>query len=262
MGQQWLDDKKKSMKAYDFKIAIQNRDPTRPEDGFYPDYDEQIHNHSEMMDYNPHAPLIIAPDYQHSVSPLSIAQITKMPGAEKPSLNYVNALDTMPPDGLKACIELFCTTYANHSNKLVYYVYDQTATGKRTDEIQYYISVIQVLKAHRWHVVEVYTGAAPGHYQKYMDTQNWLTNEKGESMDIRINQVRCPKLVISITGAPAKMNRGKTEKDKKYEDTHKYPQLDQSLTTHFSDTFDMINHAVLKLKRIRPGLSMQQGIYL
>jgi hypothetical protein len=62
---------------------------------------------------------------------------------------------------------------------------------------------------------------------------------------------RGPKLITSITSAAAKTMNGKTEKDKEFENTKKYPGLDQSETTHFSDCFDMINHAVLKLNRVR-----------
>jgi hypothetical protein len=99
----------------------------------------------------------------------------------------------------------------------------------------------------------IYTAQAPEHYQKQADTKEWLKNEKGDVMDIRINLDRCKKLVISISGAEAVTTNGKTKKQKKYEDTVKYPNLDQSETTHFSDAFDMINHAVLKLKRIVNG---------
>jgi len=246
LGEQWYKDKVKSMKPYELKVAIRNEDPDRPEDGFYPDFDPAIHCHAHVNDYGDYdkgKPLIIAADYQHSVSPILAAQITRLPGSILESLNYVSEHFTLAPDGLEMAVQRFCDFYQHHPRKLVYYVYDQTATGRRNDEIEYYNKVINKLKANHWMVIKVYTGAAPTHYSKYMDCKGWFINEKNLTKDIRINAIRCPKLVKSIEAAPAKMKNGKTEKDKTSEQN---ANLDQSETTHFSDVFDMINHAILK----------------
>lgn len=260
LGERWYKDKQQNLKPYELKVAIHNEDPDRPEDGFYPDFNAQVHCHQVMEDYNPRKPLIISCDYQHSVSPIPVAQIDKMPGAAKDSLNYVDEVYSLAPEGLEDAVEKFCERYANHQRKVVYYIYDHTAKGKRNDAETYYQIVVRVLKKNRWRVIEIFTGSAPLHFQKYSDTKEWLTNKHNKSMDIRINSVRCPKMVISISGAPAKMQGGKTEKDKKYENTTKYPKLDQSETTHFSDCFDMINHGVLKLNRIKFSMIAGGGL--
>jgi hypothetical protein len=51
-GQEWFDDKVKNLKPYELKVAIKNEDPTRPEDGFYPDYDTSIHGYRGLQDYD------------------------------------------------------------------------------------------------------------------------------------------------------------------------------------------------------------------
>jgi len=260
LGQRWYDDKVATTRSYELKVAIENKDPDRPEDGFYPDFDENKHCHEIMNDYDPNKPFIIAADYQHSVSPIPMVQIGKLPGRQKESLNYIHAIHTLAPQGLEDAVQLLCDTYKHHGRKIVYYIYDHTAKGKRNDAEKYYEIVIKTLRKNRWKVIEVYTGMAPTHFDKYNDTKAWLKNEEGQTMDIFINKVRCAKLIRSITSAPVTMKGGKTEKDKKYENTTKYPNLDQSETTHFSDTFDMVNHGVIKLKRIQHSLFSGGGL--
>jgi hypothetical protein len=43
-----------------------------------------------------------------------------------------------------------------------------------------------------------------------------------------------------MQGAGAVVERGKTKKDKKFELTHRYPSIDQTETTHFSDCVDQM----------------------
>ncbi len=253
-GPEWFADKEKNMKAYELKVAIKNEDPTRPEDGFYPDYDTAVHGYTNLSDYDKTKPLIIAADYQHSVSPIAVAQIAQLPGAAKPSLNYINEIYTLAPAGLEDAVQLFCDAYKNHIGKRIYYIYDQTATGKRNDAVEYFKIVKRILKRNKWRIIDIYTGQAPDHYQKFTDTKAWLQQAEETTLPIRINLDNCTCLDTSIKGAEAvtarKGDKMITRKEKKYENTTKYPQLNQAHTTHFSDCFDMVNHAVIKLKRI------------
>jgi hypothetical protein len=152
-GQEWFDDKVKNLKPYELKVAIKNEDPTRPEDGFYPDYDTSIHGYRGLQDYDANKPFIIAADYQHSVSPLPLCQISKLPGSEKDSLNYIDEIYTLAPQGLEDAVQKFCDKYKGHQNKKVFYVYDQTATGKRNDAVEYYKIVINTLRKNKWRVI-------------------------------------------------------------------------------------------------------------
>jgi len=247
MGKKWLRDKKFNMTSYEFEVSIMNKDPDRPGEGFYPDFSETKHCYTDENDIDPSKPLIIAADYQHSVSPICVCQVGKWEG--KPALMYVDAIYTLDPQGLTDAVRLFCEKYRNHRNKFVYYVCDQTAVGKRVDASDFYTIVTTELKRAGWGVGVEYTGAAPDHFKKYSDTQVWLKEEEKSNcpMVIRINKDRCQKLITSIVGAGARTIRGRTEKDKRPEQESR---LDQSETTHFSDVFDQINHAVLKLGRI------------
>jgi hypothetical protein len=262
-GAEWYADKVKTMKPYELKVAIKNEDPTRPEDGYYPDYDTAVHGYTGLKDCDPTNALIIAADYQHSVSPIPVAQIGRLPDADVDSLNYINEAYTLAPSGLEDAVQQFCDKYKAHLFKRVYYVYDQTATGKRNDAKQYFKIVIRVLRKNRWRVMPIYTGQAPDHFQKFTDTKKWLEEEDKNNLPIRVNLDTCYKLNKSVIGAEATVVRKGTQlitrKEKKYENTTKYPKLDQSETTHFSDCFDMINHAVIKRKLIKAKGAGQRG---
>lgn len=261
MGEDWWKALIRNVTGYEYKVAILNQDPDKPEVCFYPDFDENKHVHYEKNDYDPNKPLIIALDYQHEVTPICIAQMVQLEGMKEKCLNYcdevytlANPIDKPNVNGngskgeLQEALELFCKRYQLHNRKTVYYIYDATAKGKRVNADRYYDTVQRVLKLNRWSVASVDTGKQPGHYQKYIDTKDWLQEKVKKEVPIRINR-RCEKTIISINGAGAKTVKGETKKNK---DAETELGIDQSETTHFSDTFDMLNHAVIKLKKVRP----------
>lgn len=262
-GKDWLKDKERNSRQHEFKVTYENQDPDRPGESFYPDFDQARHCYNSDNDTDPSKPFIFATDYQHSIAPIAVCQIGKLPGSELVSLNYLNNLYAMPefeadqltPEELlqviqgelQEAVQLFCNTYSNHPTKRAYYIYDQTATGRRVNADKYFIMVKKILKKNGWRVIDVYTGEAPEHYMKHQDAREWLTEKDDRTMPIRIN-ARCTKLITSIIGSAATTKNGKTQKMKRDE---QHLTLNQSETTHFSDVFDMINHAVLKMKRIR-----------
>lgn len=262
-GENWLKDKRRNSKGHDFSITYENKDPDRPGELFYPDLDPLVHCYDIKNDIDKNKPLIIAADYQHSIAPIVVSQIGKLPGMEEIGLNYVDNVYAMPDyveeelteeellqitkGGLQEAVQLFCDRNRDHINKKVYYVYDQTATGKRVNADQYFVMVKKILKKNGWRVIDVYTAEVPEHYMKYQDTREWLSRKDKSTMPIRIN-VRCTKMIMSIMGAAVEIKNGKTQKKKSDE---KEQTLNQSETTHLSDDFDMTNHAVLKLKMIK-----------
>jgi hypothetical protein len=249
MGRKWLRDKKMSMTPYEFNIAIMNKDPDRPGVGFYPKYQDDVHRYNADHSVVDNLPFIFGADYQHSVAPVVAAQLKKVDGILE--LDYQDAVFTLPPDSLSSAIDEWSRLHNKKSNRLVYYVFDQTAIGKRPEADSYMEIVTKSLRRNKWIVKHIYTGSAPLHFNKYENTQEWMDESAQSDVRIRINGVRAEKLIISIKGAGAKTNsKGQTAKDKSSELDER---LDQSETTHFSDVFDMINHAVLKLKLIKPG---------
>lgn len=274
LSKQWYDDKKRNSTPRLWKVVYMNEDPETAGETFYPNFSKPTHSYTSMLeDINSSKPFILAPDYQHSVAPITISQLTQLPWRDDITLNYVDEVYTLPEPteediqengngskgSLAEAVQLFCDRYKHHGRKIVYYVYDHTAKGKRVNVDEYYKVVTKILtkKENKWKVVKIYTGKAPDHWSKYTDTSEWLKHSDPSLPAIMINAARCKKTITSISNAAAKTAEGKTKKNKDYEDTTRYPSMDQSETTHFSDSFDMTNHAVLKLRKIKPGSSVK-----
>ena len=267
MGEDWWKALIRNVTGYELRIAILNQDPDKPEKAFYPDFDEKKHVHYQANDYDPNRSIIMAADYQQSVSPLLLAQPTRLEHMDRTCLNFfdevytlANPIDKPAANGngskgeLQEAIELFCKRYQHHQKKVVHYIFDATAKGRRVNADKYYETVQAVFKKHKWKVVLYDTGRQPGHYQKFLDTKDWLQEKSDKVMPIRINR-RCEKAIISINGSGAMEIEGETKKDKRAENTNKYPGIDQSETTHFSDVWDMVNHGVIKLKMVKTNAS-------
>jgi hypothetical protein len=249
LGDKWYNDKKRNSTKRDWKIIYKNEDPDRPGEAFYPAYDPAVLEYDMEDDIDPGKPFIIGSDYQHTVSPIPISQLGVLPGSEQISHNYVDEVSTVYPEGLRAAVKLFCERHKSHPTKVVYYAYDHTAIGKENEADEPCKKVVDELQKHDWTVVETYLGQAAGHYDRYLDTIDWMENKNGDHIPIRINRRRCRYLMASIKGAAATTSGTETKKQKTDE---KNKDLDQRETTHFSDAFDMINDGVHKQKLIQP----------
>lgn len=248
-GDKWLKDKLRNTRnIYDFNVTYLNEDPDAADVLFYPDFKESVHCYDNPNDVESDQPLIIAADYQHSISPIPIVQINDKATGYK-ALNFVDQVFTLAPQGLTDAVSIFCNKYKSHDHKVVYYVYDQTAIGRRNDADSFFEIVIKTLKKHNWNVIEIYTGDAPDHSIKYEKIKEYLKG--GGTMPIRVNR-KCKEMIQSIRNSAAITKFGKTHKDKTDE---KNSELDQSITTHFSDAFDQIVWAVLNLNLIKKKAS-------
>jgi hypothetical protein len=258
-GEKWLRDKLRNSKSdYDFRITYLNDDPERPEVVFYPDWDDQVHEYSDMQDIEHNTPFIITADYQHSIAPIPVSQISTRNGKAPKGLWTNDEVYTLAPEGLSDAVQKFCDRYKHHGKKLVYYPYDHTATGKRVEADEYYKIVEKTLRKNGWAVKSIYTGDTPSHYIKYEEIKNILKSTKeGKPMPVGINKQRCIYLAGSIKEAAAKIKEGKTFKDKNPESD---ANMDQRTTTHFSDTYDQLLWAVKVLRVVKMQTTGTGGI--
>lgn len=252
LGASWWADKKREMSAYEFNVAIENKDPIQSKEGFYPNLSE-ANLYKELYpqyDCISTQGLIITMDYQHSIAPMCVAQLGKLPGRNVVTLNYINEFYALYPAGLEQTVDLFCDYYKHHANKVVSYVFDQTAIGKRPTADPVYTIVIARFKKNGWIVREVYTADTPTQYDKYQKINQRLA-EPGNSYQVMINTDRCPWTITSMRAANTMVASGETRKDKEYENTKRHPNVDQRATTHFSDTFDQLEWAVNELHFVK-----------
>jgi hypothetical protein len=238
----FFDNMRRSLTAYEYAVAIENIDPTRVENSFYPDRKEH-HLHTEDYDDDTSKPIGVVLDYQASLSPLVSFQINdRVTGCN--SLNFLGDFYVKHPLGLKNVIDQFCDFHKGRICKHVYYFYDHTAVGKRNGQVSFAEEVVQHFENNGWTITYVYMGQAPLQDTKYRRVQFYLQNVQAYPLQVRIHQHRCAIMVLSMDQTGTKETDKGTKKDKSSETDIKFPQ---EQATHFSDCFDMVIWAVLEL---------------
>lgn len=249
LGDKYFENQKADSTQIEYDVAIGNKDPDRVENSFYPQLSDN-NLYTENIDVDPSRPLIIALDYQWRISPIVGAQIAQLPSSGGAggglSLNFVYSCHALHPEGISGAIDKFCHHFRNHPTKLVYYLFDKTATGKNPTVQAFYETVIECFRKHNWYINPCFMGEPPLHNEKFKSINRQLAGEENV-LPIRINVIRNGDMLTSIRLAPAKQYNGKTAKDKSSEKNLSYPAVK---STHFSDTFDMIVYGVLDLNLV------------
>jgi FtsZ-binding cell division protein ZapB len=250
LGEEYIDSQKEDLEPDEFDVAIDNEDPKNTRTGFYPTLTE-VHVYSSITDININKPLIIAPDYQAAISPILSAQYDLLTWEKEPTLNMIRGIFTKQPQSLTDAVALWSAAFAFMIDRTVYYVYDHTAIGRNPQQMPYYKLVIGELRKHRWNVVEINLGKAPDHDVKYEIIKDLYDESKPLSMPrIRWNKIGCADALEAIKLTKTRVVSGLTKKDKRHEDTTKYPRFPQEHATHFTDCHDMILWATHHLKMI------------
>lgn len=261
LGESYIKQQLRDSTKFQFDTQILNIKPIKLEDGFYPDFDEEIHgyfaannNYLESLDYNFdainklnclkdadldfNAPIHIAIDYNRRIHPIVIAQVN---GKE---IKVINAMHVLYPKKLKEAIQLFTEYYKPHKRKFVYYWYDHTAVGDMR-ESKICDDVIMYLRKAGWVVKAMYTNKAPAHEAKY---RMWgeLLKEKGKyNKTFRINRENCDKLILSMYQAQSEKRKDGFGKDKSTEQDPNFPAEE---STHYSDAIDMLIYGLIETK--------------
>lgn len=243
LSEDFIENMRRSLTDYEFRISILNEDPTRAENGFYPDRTED-HLYTSWDDEDETQPIGIVTDYQSSISPIVSFQVNDrvIPGVR--SLNFLKDFYVKHPLGLKHVVDDFCKYHKDRACKHVYYFYDHTAVADRNMHGTYYEEVEGYFKANHWKVTLIYMGAAPNHGIKYNKIKLFFQNEELKYFPIRIHRSRCSTMVIAMDQTGTKETEQGTKKNKDSEKNKLYPQ-EQS--THFPDCFDQAVWAVNEL---------------
>ncbi len=257
LGDEYFENQKADSTQIEYDVAIDNKDPDRTENSFYPQLSEQ-NQYTQNIDVDPSRPLIVALDYQWRISPIVGAQIAPMPGGKQLSLNFVYSCHALHPEGIAEAIEKFCHHFRNHPTKLVYYLFDKTATGKNPTVQPFYETVIECFRHHGWDIVAEHMGDPPLHNEKFKSINAQLKGEEN-TLPIRINKLRNQDMLRSIKLAPARQYNGKTAKDKTSEKNLCFPAVK---STHYSDVFDMVIYGVLDLNLVPHNMNSGLGMII
>lgn len=241
-----------------FDTQILNLKPTRLEDGFYPDFDEEVHgyfaeneSYFDNLEYDPFnvqldcrkdkdlissAPLHMAMDYNRRIHPISVGQVTPT------EIRSIKGIHALYPEKLKQAVDKFCEYYRQHKRKFVYFWYDHTAVGDMY-ETRMCDDVIAILRKNGWIVQEMYIGQQPGHEERYRMWGDLLTDSGKYKYSYKINRECCDKLILSKTLAEAEQRKDGFGKSKKTEHDPNFPAEE---STHYSDAEDTWVFGVLE----------------
>jgi hypothetical protein len=222
---------------YVFNVAYLNHDPDKIEHAFYPSFSKnnKYTLPEGVNDIDLTAPFIGAMDYNYSIAPLPITQISKLPGNKYKTLNFVDYFYELEPKGIEDAIKSFCTKHVNHLNKKIHFIHDHTSISRSGTKVTNIGTVKGAFKACGWKVITHYIGDAPDHDDKFEAIKKWLV--KTGDMSICMNQITCDQLIKCIEQTPAITSANVTKKDKRKEKDKNFPQED---APHGSDAFDQI----------------------
>lgn len=259
LGIEYIKQQLRDTTAFQFDTQILNLRPLKLEDGFYPDFDEEIHGYfannnlyleninydfaslssidcRRDSDVDTNAPLHISLDYNRRIHPLIVAQDTGN------SIKILKGLHALYPGKLKEALDIFIEYYKPHKRKLVYYWYDHTAVGDQHEK-KICDEVIESLSKAGWVVIRMYIGKAPDHEPKYRMWGHLLNNTGNYKKTFEINRENCDKLIVSMYKAQAELRKDGFGKDKKTEKDINFPAEE---STHYSDALDTLVFGILE----------------
>jgi hypothetical protein len=252
LGKKYYRDLKRDLGKNQYAVSIENENPDKVENTFYPTLYKKKHYHQVMNDTNEHQPLIAAMDYQWKITPMVVGQWGILPGREVESFNIVNNVHTIHPSfhtaddesgeqlsgGIQNTVQAFCEYYKNRGDKTIYYCFDHTAIGRRPDGKSFKDIAVEKWIENDWTVIEIDMGKAPEHHDKHEAFKKILEEDQ-----VMFNDVRAWAVLKSIENAGTKKSGNKTKKDKDAEKKMNDP-VEQ---TDYSDAFDMLIWAVLEM---------------
>ncbi len=260
LGIDYIKQQMRDTSAFLFDVQILNLEPIRLEDGFYPDFDEDVHGYfseeesyfdNTEIDYlnpmltcrkdkdlNTNAPLHIALDYNRRIHPLVVAQ------DDGKQIKAVKGMHALYPGKLKEVMKLFNDYYKPHKRRMIYYWYDHTAVGD-DNETKKSEEVIKYLRDAKWIVKPMYIGQQPAHESRYRMWGHVLTNDKHYDRAFAINRENCSDLISSITHTEAEKKKDGFGKNKKPEHDDNVPATE---APHYSDALDTLMIGLLESK--------------
>lgn len=245
LGEKYFRDLQRDLTKYEYAVAIENLDPDRAIEPFYPNL-SSWHYYKGLQDYNPNKSLIIALDYQFAITPIVTAQFDRLPGSPYLTLNFISSLHALHDEGGQdKALEKWCDHFESHPNKIVYYIFDQTAVGRTPRGTTFKQYIVDALTLRGWAVIEVYTGDTPDHDIKFEILKKLMSRRADGA--IRMNETTNEYLKVAMEKTDAVLSGGKTKKDKTSEKSKKVPPEE---STHYPDAFDQIAYGALELQLI------------
>jgi hypothetical protein len=239
LGEKYFRDQKRELSRLEYAVAIENEDPDKVENSYYPSYIEEVHCHHHEDDIDLNRAIDVAFDYQWRIVPMVAAQMVQLPGDEFLSYNILAGVHSLHEEdgGIKLTVQRFCQLMKSlgYTHNQVNYYYDHTAVAKSPVTAPFYQIVINEFKAMGWFVNPIYMGQASEMDIRH-EYMKRIIGKSGEGQ-IRFNHARTKFLRKSIEKAGTVKSNGRTKKDKSQEKMLSVPATE---TTDYSEAFDVL----------------------
>jgi hypothetical protein len=260
VGEEFIYQQLRDTTPFQFETQILNLRPLRLENGFYPDFDEEIHGYfaeeetyfdnctfdvtnpvfdcRKDKDLNPDAPLHIGIDYNRRIHPITVFQPTDK------EIRMVNAMHVSYPEKLSHALKKFIEYYKPHKRKFIYYWYDHTAVSDE-HETRRCDDVINALRKAGWIVKPMYLGQSPSHEVRYNMWGHFLSEDGTYEKKFTVNRENCRDYIMSVSMAQAERRENGFGKDKRTERDENFPAQH---STHYSEAGDTPVYGILESK--------------
>lgn len=248
--------KRKSLSQMIFDAEIMNIRPRGVQDGFYPQlklkhyyqYQDDYHmlggvtdDFVESCKYNQDlvrgVPIDLTLDFGGKINCGIVSQYLK----SQHQINFIKEFFAKSADGEKLddLVQKFIDYYEPHkaSCNVVHLYHDRSGFKEEANSKTTLAEDVEnKLRKAGWKVINKTPNTNnPGHIMKFRLIETILSETDHELPIVRINQDRCPNLIISMENAAITHKKDGFEKDKSSEKSKTIPQ---EHATHFSDTFD------------------------
>jgi hypothetical protein len=242
----YLESAKEDMPALAFDIEIMNRRPKKVDAAFYAAFNTQKHCYtaygydfdeetgiwkSTPNDYDTFKPLEVSFDFNNAFTSVIVCQdfdkefrVIKELWVKQSNLDLVTQLTNN-----------LCQHYKHHLKKKIFVHGDYNGKTKSAGNTQTFFQLIfSILRINGWEVHDMVDNN-PNMPVRYKVVNVILAEGTDRLPKLRINEIECPNLVLSI--AYAGTIKDTFEKDKSAERDKTVPQ---EKATHLSDAFDYI----------------------
>ena len=244
LGQEYIDDMKKTLPPIIFEVEVMNERLTKLPDGFYSEFDDNTHTTLRSF-YNPQLPIEVSFDFNAGFNSMIVCQ-------NLPNTAYIH--DELYVKGNLIVDDLaqkFIQKYQAHPTKEIDIYGDRNGNNKfANSRSTIYERIESSLRSAGWKVFRPKKGLDAPHKDKHEMLNVALKESDPKLPAVRINKLNCKGLILSIMRAPITKD---FKKDKSSERRLKGTDFREE-ATDLSDCFD--NWYVFRYKHLMKGLKL------
>lgn len=260
VGIQYLEQLRRLLTDFTFRVEVLNQRPLAVEAGFYPTLDtakdsyeafnyshlegegfsaERLKRLSQFPDSRQDAdcdatlPLRIAADWGKA-SFITVAQVH----AKVREYRFLKGFYVKHPQLIRHLAKLFTDYYAHHLVKRVVFIEDAEYGNSRNpnSEETYNQEFCRLLRDACWKVEVKKLGRVPGYRTRYLLAHELLAELDPAQPRLRFNKYHCKEVLLAMQMTEIKQGKNGIEKNKTAEKLKSVPAEE---APHYTDTFDL-----------------------